>query len=538
MEDVKKIAKKNLIRGIFIGIWSCFVFAILVMVAWIYAYLHWFFDDNWGISWMQIDKTWEVNNERVLTFEDIKQEQPKEETKEESKVEEKDENKGEIKEENKADEYIKKQTETMIEAIDTWKSEVDAFNKWEREKETLIIEAQKEVEKLRQQNKQELTKAEEEKKKKEEERKLNEQKIKEEQEKMKKIESEKQKLIGSVSTHDIDLVNLYNYFKENNNTFGLDFLATYYLLYKQTFSLNDFLIKWNAVDQDNKVSIVDWDLQKKKPTQITADIENEYYQKREEVKKALIDMKTKNGKVVIDTCFYKFCWQNNELKQVYWYVKKAMIADKELTEQLKVARKDGVSPKFYLTILLIENTRMHTQYKQNFKNLFLKYSSPKLAVMSQFSFGKYGTKVNFITNLINNNYTDGSIFAIGDFPVLKNLKDTYYLKNANWTWYPRNQGDVVEWLIKDKQGQTDIISAFFKMAAQWWKLKNVDLWKAENAGILLTLYNIGKLWEPKVNPELWWAMLNFTNPAYNFGQLANIIYNSLELDDIMQQMGL
>ena len=534
MEDVKKIAKKNLIRGIFIGIWSCFVFAILVMVAWIYAYLHWFFDDNWGISWMQIDKTWEVNNERVLTFEDIKQEQPKEET----KVEEKDENKGEIKEENKADEYIKKQTETMIEAIDTWKSEVDAFNKWEREKETLIIEAQKEVEKLRQQNKQELTKAEEEKKKKEEERKLNEQKIKEEQEKMKKIESEKQKLIGSVSTHDIDLVNLYNYFKENNNTFGLDFLATYYLLYKQTFSLNDFLIKWNAVDQDNKVSIVDWDLQKKKPTQITADIENEYYQKREEVKKALIDMKTKNGKVVIDTCFYKFCWQNNELKQVYWYVKKAMIADKELTEQLKVARKDGVSPKFYLTILLIENTRMHTQYKQNFKNLFLKYSSPKLAVMSQFSFGKYGTKVNFITNLINNNYTDGSIFAIGDFPVLKHLKDTYYLKNANWTWYPRNQGDVVEWLIKDKQGQTDIISAFFKMAAQWWKLKNVDLWKAENAGILLTLYNIGKLWEPKVNPELWWAMLNFTNPAYNFGQLANIIYNSLELDDIMQQMGL
>ena len=153
---------------------------------------------------MQIDKTWEVNNERVLTFEDIKQEQPKEET----KVEEKDENKGEIKEENKADEYIKKQTETMIEAIDTWKSEVDAFNKWEREKETLIIEAQKEVEKLRQQNKQELTKAEEEKRKKEEERKLNEQKIKEEQEKMKKVENDKQKLIGSVSTHDIDLVNL------------------------------------------------------------------------------------------------------------------------------------------------------------------------------------------------------------------------------------------------------------------------------------------------------------------------------------------
>jgi hypothetical protein len=48
---------------------------------------------------------------------------------------------------------------------------------------------------------------------------LNEQKIKEEQEKMKKVENDKQKLIGSVTTHDIDLVNLYNYFKETNNTY-------------------------------------------------------------------------------------------------------------------------------------------------------------------------------------------------------------------------------------------------------------------------------------------------------------------------------
>jgi hypothetical protein len=49
---------------------------------------------------------------------------------------------------------------------------------------------------------------------------------------------------------------------------------------------------------------------------------------------------------------------------------------------------------------------------------------------------------------------------------------------------------VAEWLIKNKQAQTDIISAFFKMAAQGWKTKNIDLWKRENAGILLTLYNL------------------------------------------------
>jgi hypothetical protein len=44
--------------------------------------------------------------------------------------------------------------------------------------------------------------------------------------------------------------------------------------------------------------------------------------------------------------------------------------------------------------------------------MFLKYASPQLAVMSQFSYGKYGTKVNFITRLINANYGTDTLFSI------------------------------------------------------------------------------------------------------------------------------
>jgi hypothetical protein len=39
----------------------------------------------------------------------------------------------------------------------------------------------------------------------------------------------------------------------------------------------------------------------------------------------------------------------------------------------------------------------------------------------------------------------------------------------------------VSWLVSNKQAQTDIISAFFKMAQKGWMTQGVDLWKAENA---------------------------------------------------------
>ncbi len=73
-----------------------------------------------------------------------------------------------------------------------------------------------------------------------------------------------------------------------------------------------------------------------------------------------------------------------------------------------------------------------------------------------------------------------------------------------------------------------------KMARQWRLTKDIDFYKRENLWYMLTLYNIWKLWEPKTNPELWWATLDFLSTKYNFWELANIVFNSLEMLDIEQ----
>lgn len=545
MNTTLKTKNPWLVKWIFIWIGISFWFLLLVVCAGIFAYMKGFFDDNWGKSWIEIDRDVDTSNERTINVDETN----KQETQtQDVGTETNSDTNSSTDNSSWTDTYIKDQTNAIFNAFDKGQSEVEAMNNWEREKDALFLELEKEKEK---------NKTEEEKRKLEEEKQrkiLEEQRLKDEElKRQEEIKNQAKKeqaqqvadtidnhLISSasskISINDIDFVNLY---EKNNNPSFRDFLTTYYFLYQQKFSLTDFITKWEAFDLANKPNIDFQSIITLRKPEITEKDEVEFLQKKKNIVAEMKKSKSNaNGNwVVINPCFYTFCsWNNHD---IYAYVKKAMIKDDELKAQLEVARKDWISPKFYLTILLIENVRMHTQYKQNFKNMFLKYASPKLAVMSQFSYGKYGTKVNFITRLINANYGTDTLFSIWDFHVLKEIKDNFYTQNPTTKqWYTKNEWVVAEWLIKNKQAQTDIISAFFKMAAQGWKTKNIDLWKRENAGILLTLYNLWRLWEPKTNPELWWATLDFTPQRYNFGQLANVIYNSLELDDIMQQMKL
>lgn len=482
-QDIKKA--KN--RGVLFGLLYAFLFVLLIIGSWVVAYLNGFFDDNGGNLGLEIDRNVDTSNNRVIVDEETtisQQTQPQ-----------------------KVDDYLAKQTDKILETIQDGYSEADAVDGGEREKKELLSEI----------NKEETPS------------------LQETQQSNLKPQTDTPNYIWKISANDIDLVNVWELNKEHNNV--KDFLATYYFLYKKQFNLVDFAKKWNAYDLKDKINI-DWNaIKQARPVAISPELERDFLIKKAEIIKSMKDLKfnTQKSAVIINPCYYSFCKEN---ENVYGYVKQAMIKDTELQQQLLVAKKDWVSPKFYLTILLIENIRMHTQYKAAFKSVFLKYGSPRLAVMSKFSYWKYGTKVNFITQLINNNYKNGSIFSIWDYPVLKTLKDTYYWKDKNGTWHPKNEGTIVSWLVSNKQAQTDIISAFFKMAQKGWLTQGVDLWKAENAWVLLTLYNIGKLGEPKPNPELWGATLQFINQKYNFWQLANVIYNSLELDDIVQQMWL
>lgn len=493
LTETKALIKKSKMKWVLWGIGACVAFGVLIAAIGVIAYMNGFFDDNGGQVGLTIDRNVDTSNNRTLVLEETPQPeaQPTE----------------------VVDDYIQRQTDKILETINDGYSEAEAVDGGQRETQSLLDEVQLVEQSNNPQSSQELPS------------------VVEQPQPTKPTIG----ITGKLTANDIDLVNLWDNVKDNVS--AKDFLTTYYFLYNRQFNLVDFGKKWGAYDLANKYT-VPWDtIKKARPQAITAEVEQEYLVKKASIVKEMNASKLDVNKtaLVINPCFYSFCKEN---EQVYAYVKKAMINDTELKNQLLVAKKDGVSPKFYLTILLIENIRMHTQYKGAFKSVFMKYASPKLAVMSKFSYGKYGTKVNFITQLMNNNYKENSIFSIGDFPVLKELKDSYYWQDKNGLWHPKKESTIIEWLVNNKQAQTDIISAFFKMAQKGWSTKGVDLWKAENAGILLTLYNIGKLGEPKENPELWGATLQFVNQKYNFWQLANVIYNSLELDDITQQMWL
>lgn len=253
----------------------------------------------------------------------------------------------------------------------------------------------------------------------------------------------------------------------------------------------------------------------------------------EEIKKS----HEKNWVLNIDTCFYQFC---SDKKEEYNYIKKAIISDKDYLSILwNIKKTDWLDSKIFLTIITIENLRMHSQFKWRFKSVFVKYKTPLLANMSQMSYWMYWTKANFVQRLINENYLNEwkSIFSIWNDITLKYIKDNFFYYNQNSKKYEYvNTNKFVDTLIEDKNLQSNIIWSFMKMARKWWLTKNIDMYKINNLWYLLTLYNIWKLWEPKTNPETWWSNLNFLTTKYSFWDLSNIVFNSLEMIDIEQQI--
>lgn len=326
------------------------------------------------------------------------------------------------------------------------------------------------------------------------------------------------------------------------NKKALSFLMSYYLLSNLQFDPWKFELYYSNIDVQKKT--INFHKFYEQVQTIDSLSDDELYEikrklslRKKEVLEYIKQKYTVNWKVLIDTCFYKFC---SEKKEEYNYIKKAIIHDKEYLDILwKIKKDEWLDPKIFLTIITIENLRMHSQFKWRFKSVFVKYRTPLLANMSQMSYWMYWTKANFVHTLINTNFWNNwnSIFSIWDDPTLKKIKDTYFTYNTETKRYEYiNTDTFVDWLIKDKTMQSWIIASFMKMARKWRLTQNVDLFKIQNLRYLLTLYNIWKLWEPKTNPESWWAILDFLTTKYYFWDLANIVFNSLEMLDIEQQI--
>ena len=457
---------------------TCVLFWIWVVIAWFVLYDRWYFDDNWS---------WRI----VINREDTEQYQPNVdlsilETEEKNTKE--DENKNTI---------IKIDKNRIQNEENSWFIDDDYNN--EQEEMSIINEEDKQSTLL----------------------------------KKKKVKN------------DLVFLNMYELLKNWETEVdkkSFSFLKSYYLLKQLKFEPWIFELYYSKIDI--KKRDINFSEEYKKVQYVnnlnSDEITKLDYENNLKKKEILQEIKTeheKNWVLNIDTCFYKFC---SDKKEEYNYIKKAIIADTDYLSILwNIKKVDWLDPKIFLTIITIENLRMHSQFKWRFKSVFVKYKTPLLANMSQMSYWMYWTKANFVKNLINENYLNEwkSIFSIWDDTTLKYIKDNffYYNKNSKKFEYV-NTNKFVDELIKDKTMQSNIIWSFMKMTRKWWLTKNVDMFKVNNLWYLLTLYNIWKLWEPKSNPETWWANLNFLSKSYSFWDLSNIVFNSLEMLDIEQQI--
>lgn len=505
---------------------TCIIIWIAIAVTWIILYENWYFDDNW--SWRIVINR---DDKEIYqpTIDDNLLEQELQEIENENKNIEYQERiheddyiwpVEEIKEESEQEKttIVEKIKEPEITDTDIISNTLDMIDSWNISKieENTKIEQESQKEEIKKENKQQEKTTQTPKKD------------------VKEIELTQQNL------DDLYFVTLYDElakFVDEPSKKALEFLTSYYLLKKLDFDANLFKTYYSYVDLPDKRSI-DYDYIQKltdetKNSMSSNDLIVYINNKKKEIFENMkITHQWVDWNLNISTCFYKFC---SEKQEEYNYIKKAIIADTNYLNILwNVKNRDWLDPKIFLTIITIENLRMHSQYKWRFKAVFLKYRTPLLANMSQMSYWMYWTKANFVHRLVNTNFWN-TIFTVENDETLKFLKDNFFYYNQKSKQYEySNTNKFIDYLIAHKDLQSDIVAIFMKMARQWRLTKDIDFYKRENLWYMLTLYNIWKLWEPKTNPELWWATLDFLSTKYNFWELANIVFNSLEMLDIEQ----
>lgn len=231
-------------------------------------------------------------------------------------------------------------------------------------------------------------------------------------------------------------------------------------------------------------------------------------------------------------CYYDFCWiKNKEIKTIYNYIKQSIYVDKDLQKYLFYYSKQfNISIKVPLSVLFIENIRIHTTYKWQFKR-FLMYNTPKLSIMSKFSYWLFGIKLKSLDFIINNKYR--WYLSSNKNYILKQITRAFYnYKNWKYTRKEWEDNNIIKYIRDSKKIQ---VYLFYKLLEEqikmWKKQQNIDL--RNRYWILATLWNIWGREKANKNVDTWWAILKFLWYNIRFWDLANKIINSLEMQKII-----
>lgn len=227
----------------------------------------------------------------------------------------------------------------------------------------------------------------------------------------------------------------------------------------------------------------------------------------------------------------------NLYKEKYLYVKKAIIANRKLKDWIDMySKKYNIPKKVFYAILIIENIRMHTTYKTQFKALFLKYKIPQLTVMTKFSYWYFGVKLNVIYNILNSHYYKDNIDNIQNNKKIKTLKSLYdeYIKTKDTKY----KEQMIKYIVHNKDLQVEIVAIFlayqrYEYRFYWCNLNEKILNENKLVWIYATLWNIGgakinkiKECKPKFGGANIWFYNNdiFWHIAYMLSQSIDMLY--------------
>jgi len=261
-----------------------------------------------------------------------------------------------------------------------------------------------------------------------------------------------------------------------------------------------------------------------------------------------LNIETNNNYCYNEFCYYT--WQivwNYKFNQIYNYVENAILSDINLINSLKYYwNLYDINYKIPLTVLIIENLRHHTTYKGYFKKFFAWLPIPKLSVMTKFSYWLFWLKLKTLNDIINSKY-------LFDNKTLSKIRNKFYIKNDDYKYWEKywiykffdenkkeyvykykikdsEKDNLIDYLVKNKNLQIELFNIFLKQQILYRKSYWIDI--SQNVWILTTLWNLWGNRKPHKNPETWWSELSFLSYKIYFWDLANLIYNSTEMDKI------
>ncbi len=231
-------------------------------------------------------------------------------------------------------------------------------------------------------------------------------------------------------------------------------------------------------------------------------------------------------------CYYDFCWiKDKQIKKIYNYIKESIYVDKDLQKYLFYYSKQfNIDIRVPLSVLFIENTRIHTTYKWEFKR-FLMYETPKLSIMSKFSYWLFGIKLKTLDFILNSQYR-WNLNTKQNYILRQIARAFYDYKDWKYTRKEWEDDNIIKYIRDSKKIQ---VYLFYKLLNEQIKMRkkqqNIDL--TNRYWILATLWNIWGRKKANKKVDTWWAIIKFLWYNIRFWDLANKIINSLEVKKIV-----